>query len=292
MSNLISETTRMKKLMGLIIEQGERYVACSKFEGSGNQVCKKLNNLKSWLWAKNGLGLRDDIESTLSDLYTEIPLEDMDKFMKGVDLIQQSGKYSDDEIERNIERIKNAKLIYVDGKWHFVNKLNTNYTDISELITEIIVRMGKIEETLDFLNRRPKEDDLKVFLLKSVKPNFKRFIDEYFKDKLEILEFTRNSRYNTEIGEKAEDRIEKLLESNGFKILYRGGNGDLVDMIFGADIIAERFDYGIVLVQVKSSGPNWESLGRYNVDFVGIGDGKIYDANKRKLIDITQYVGE
>ena len=290
MSNLISETARIKQLMGLIFEQGERYEACSKFEGNANQVCKRFNNLKSWLLFKDGLGLKDSIESVLSDLYTEIPSEDMDKFMKGVELIQQSGKYSDSEIEKNTERIKNAKLIYIDGKWHFVNKLNTNYTDISELITEIIVRMGKINETFDFLNKKPSENDLKMFLTKSIKPNFKKFIDEYFKDKMEILDFTRNSQYNTEIGERAEDIIEELLENNGFNILYRGGNGDLVDMIFGADIIAERFDYGIVLIQVKLSGPNWDSLGRYKVDFIGIGNGKIYDAKTKKLLDITEYI--
>ena len=290
MSNLISETLRMKELMGIIFEQDEKYFACSKFKGSANEVCKRINSLKSWLWSKDGLGLRDNIESVLSDLYTEIPSEDLDKFMKGVDFIQQSGNYSDEEIERNTERIKNSKLIYIDGQWHFVNKLNTNYTDISELITEIIIRMGKINETFDFLNKKPTEDDLKFFLTKSIKPNFKKFIDEYFKDKLEILEFTRNSQYNTEVGEKAESRIEELLEKNGFKILYRGGNGDLVDMIFGADIIAERFDYGIVLIQVKLSGPYWESLGRYKVDFIGIGDGKIYDAKTRKQVDLNNYI--
>jgi len=174
-------------------------------------------------------------------------------------------------------------------QWHYVNKLNTNYSDTSELLTRIIEKMGNIDVLYDWIQKDPSPDRIKKFLEKSIKPKISQLLKEYFKDKMEILEFTRNSKYNTEIGEAAERKIEELLENNGFTILYRGGNGDLVDMIFGADIIAERFDKGIVLIQVKSSGPKWDSLGYYNVDWVAIGNGKIYDKETRQEIDITNY---
>ena len=282
------EISRLKSLMGLLVEEN-RYTPCEIFTGKSLEVCKSFNSLQSWISNGKGLGLRYDIEKYLSDLYTNIPQEDMDKFLKGVEFIQRSGKYSDREIERNVDRIKNSKLIYIDGKWHYVNKLNTNYSDTSELLTTIIEKMGNIDVLYDWIQKDPSPERIKRFLEKSIKPKISSFLKEYFQDKMEVLKFTRNTEYNTEVGETAERKIEELLENNGFTILYRGGNGDLVDMIFGADIIAERFDKGIVLVQVKSSGPKWDSLGNYNVDWIGIGNGKIYDKNTQEQIDITNY---
>ena len=287
MPSLNEDINRMKSIMGLITEQ--RYIPCEVFTGNSLEVCKSFNSLQSWISSYKGLNLRNDIESYLDELYANIPQEDLDKFLKGVEYIEQSGKYSDLEIEKNVDRIKNAKLIYVDGQWHYVNKLNTNYSDSSELLTTIIEKMGKMDEVYNWLIKDPNPERVKNFLLKSIKPNISKFLNTFFKDKLEILKFTRNTQYNTEIGEAAENKIESILEKNGFTILYRGGNGDLVDMIFGADIIAERFDKGIVLIQVKSSGPKWETLGNYKVDWVGIGNGKIYDKDTREEIDITNY---
>lgn len=287
MPSLNEDINRIKSIMGLLLE--ERYIPCEIFTGNSLEVCKSFNSLQSWISSYKGLNLRRDIESYLNDLYTNIPQEDLDKFMKGVEFIKQTGKYSDDEIEKNVERIKNSKLIYIDGEWHYVNKLNTNYSDTSELLTTIIEKMGKMDEVYNWLIKDPNPERVKNFLLKSIKPNISKFLNTTFKDKIEILQFTRNSKNNTEIGDAAESKIESILEKNGFTILYRGGNGDLVDMIFGADIIAERFDKGIVLIQVKSSGPKWESLGNYKVDWIGIGNGKFYDKNTRDEIDITNY---
>lgn len=287
MPSLNEDINRIKSIMGLLLE--ERYIPCEIFTGNSLEVCKSFNSLQSWISSYKGLDLRKDIETYLNDLYTNIPQEDLDKFMKGVEFIKQTGKYSDAEIEKNVDRIKNSKLIYIDGQWHYVNKLNTNYSDSSELLTTIIEKMGKMDEVYNWLIKDPNPERVKNFLLKSIKPNISKFLNTFFKDKLEILKFTRNTQYNTEIGEAAESKIESILEKNGFNILYRGGNGDLVDMIFGADIIAERFDKGIVLIQVKSSGPKWETLGNYKVDWIGIGNGKFYDKNTRKEIDITNY---
>ena len=287
MPSLNEDINRIKSIMGLLIE--ERYIPCEIFTGSSLEVCKSFNSLQSWISSYKGLDFRKDIETYLNDLYTNIPQEDLDKFLKGVEFIKQTGKYSDAEIEKKVERIKNSKLIYVDGEWHYANKLNTNYSDSSERLTTIIEKMGKMDEVYNWLIKDPNPERVKNFLLKSIKPNISKFLNTFFKDKIEILQFTRNTRYNTEIGEDAERKIESLLEKNGFNILYRGGNGDLVDMIFGADIIAERFDKGIVLIQVKSSGPKWETLGDYKVDWIGIGNGKFYDKNTRKEIDITNY---
>jgi len=124
---LTEEVSRIKSMMGILTE--ERYTPCEIFTGKSLEVCRSFNSLQSWISSNQGLGLRYDIEKYLSDLYADIPQEDMDKFMKGVEFIQRTGKYSDREIERNVDRIKNSKLIYVDDQWHYVNKLNTNYSD-------------------------------------------------------------------------------------------------------------------------------------------------------------------
>jgi hypothetical protein len=104
------------------------------------------------------------------------------------------------------------------------------------------------------------------------------------------MNYTNNITRNSKIGEDNENKIKSKLEKNGFEILYQGGDGDFIDMIFGADLIISREDYGILLVQVKTTGPYWEQLNNYNVDWVAIGTTeKIFDKDTKKEVDITQH---
>ena len=162
----------------------------------------------------------------------------------------------------------------MDGEWHFVNKLNTNWSDITDLIVELVIRMGD-------LDRVSAEKNLKQYLY-NIRGEISSYLDTHFNDTNEYLGFVNNTQVNSGGGEEAEDIIEGFLEENGFTIEYRGGNGDFIDMIYGADIIVRHPEHDIKTIQVKENTPNWD----YNVDWVGIGNGiKIYD-NKTKE-DIT-----
>lgn len=248
----------------------------------------RINRLGSWLskspWKKvsgkwvesinNGLGLKKIINQKLEPLKTNIPQSDIDRYAKGLKLLYATGKYDRQEIIDTYESLKTKKLVYVDGEWHFVNKLNTNWSDITDLIVELVIRMGD-------LDRVSTEKNLKQYLY-NIRGEISSYLDTHFNNTNEYLDFIKNTQVNSGGGEEAEDVIEGFLSENGFEILYRGGNGDFLDMIYGTDIIVKHPKHGIKTIQVKENTPNWG----YNVDWVGIGNGiKIYD-NKTKE-DIT-----
>jgi len=253
---------------------------CDNFSGDANEVCKRLNKLGSWLSDYKGLNMRKIIDDKLSSLQSPVPEDKKESYINALKLIYSTGKYNRDEIIAAKNKIDNSRLVFSDGEWHFVNKLNTNYSDLSELLTELFVRGNVIQK----LKNTPNIQD---YLL-SIKDSLSKLLDKYFLNAEEYKNFINNTQLNSSVGEESEQKIEDFLESNGFKIEYRGGNGDFIDMIFGADIIARHPKFGLKLIQVKYSGPYWESLSKYNVDWIGIGkDLQIYDAKTKQNITQT-----
>jgi hypothetical protein len=267
---------------------GKKYVSTRFNNPKANELAERINTLGSWLskssWKKikgkwvesmnNGLGLRKIIDQKLDPLKTNIPQSEIDKVAKGLKILYSTGNYDRDEIIKTYESLKTKRLVYVDGEWHFVNKLNTNWSDTSELIVELISRMGDLDKVFNTPN-------LKQYLY-GIKDEISSYLDKHFKNNKEYLNYISNTQVNSAAGEEAEDAIEGFLSENGFEIVYRGGNGDFIDMIYGVDIIVKHPDHGIKTIQVKENYPNWE----YKVDWVGVGAGiKIYD-NKTKE-DIT-----
>ena len=253
---------------------------CDNFSGDANEVCKRINKLGSWLSDYKGLNMRKIIDDKLSSLVSPVPEDKKQTYIDALKLIYSTGKYNRDEIIAAKNKIDNSRLVFSDGEWHFVNKLNTNYSDLSELLTELFVRGNVIQK----LKNTPNIQD---YLL-SIKNDISKLLDKYFLNTEEYKNFINNTLVNSSVGEESEQRIEDFLVSNGFNIEYRGGNGDFIDMIFGADIIAKHPKFGLKLIQVKYSGPYWESLSKYNVDWVGIGkDLQIYDAKTKQNITQT-----
>jgi hypothetical protein len=274
-----------------INENSEKYLPCQRFGEPKKTVCKAFNNLGPWIVDYNGLGMRKLIDEKIKNIQTNIPEKIIENFREGIELIRKTGKYSDSYIEEKLNGISNKTQVYINGEWNYINKLNTNYRDLSELLTDVIEKIDKIDNVSQWLNSKKRTDEeVKNFLTKSVKPKLKYWINEFFKTSEELFDYTYNIKYNSSLGEESENRIVDFLKGNGFEILYQGGNGDFIDMLFGVDLIVKRDDYGIILIQVKNNGPKWEQLGRYNVDWVAIGDSKkIYDKKTKQLIDITQF---
>ena len=155
--------------------------------------------------------------------------------------------------------IDEARLVYKDGEWHHVNKLNTNYSDLAELLTCYLYDT-KREELNTIIDLFDKQSPRQV--VSYIKPMLDGFEDYFSLD--ELMTFTRNTIKNTEVGEMAEDMVVDLLKSNGLSIDYVGGNGDFLDMKFGVDIITD-----MKLVQVKASVNSVKRI-RKEIDWVAV----------------------
>ena len=206
-------------------------------------LCSKLNKLGSWMvW---DLGLKNVIDDILknhkvikdyNDDY-QVPLKILHDTGNFNDILFIDGKYFH-------KRFKGIGLVKDENdQWHFVNKLNTNYSDLAELLTKVLVDLK-----LDYIG------DLSIQYMKSILLEKKQDIINYIKNYFDIdsiKEFTRNTKVNSNTGEKAEDYAKSVLEKFGMETLYNGGNGDFIDMVFGIDLIM-KYKERIIICQVKA----------------------------------------
>lgn len=273
----------------------------SLFESTSEErslLFDKISNLKNWLYQSNGLGMM----SIIDDIFEEngycqkITMKEVAQFEYGLDILKKTSMsldYINQQLSRKLPGgILNAKLVKdKNGDWDYVNKLNTNYSDLSDLLTELIMRgmhsnpeRGKA--IYDSIINNPTDG------LLALKPHLKKLIVKYFIENGNGLDdfksFTKFSRKMSNIGELCETKITDKLASNGFEIKYRGGNGDFIDMLFGTDIIVYRDDFGFKTIQVKNT-IYWNRVDYYQVDWIGDGQSlKLYDRINRKEIDFIQ----
>ena len=105
-----------------------------------DKVFNTLNSLKSWLSRSNGLGLQSVVEDILETIKTNVSDEEIEKYTIGVNLLKDNGKISESTYNRFINDLPNKTLVYIDQKWHPVNKLNTNYSDLAKLLTDLLFK--------------------------------------------------------------------------------------------------------------------------------------------------------
>jgi GH24 family phage-related lysozyme (muramidase) len=226
------------------IEAG--YRGCSHFtDRDTNHLCMKISKLRSWL--HRDLGLRVIIDGMLKDLKV---VEDMtEKYQTPLKILHDTGKYPEIKLVGGTYthyRLLNAGLVLgEDGEYDYVNKLNTNYSDLAELVTELMVKGGKVSALVN-----KNELGIKSYL-ESIKPVLYRLITKYFQPE-DLKQFVRNTHGLTIMGDDAEDYAGEVLKRYGMKQLYQGGNGDFIDMLFGADLIMDS-NGRVITCQVKSS---------------------------------------
>jgi len=239
------------------------YKSCSNFsDPEARKLCQKISSLSSWLYSGSGLGLRCIVDNMLNTIKV---IEDRtEEYQEPLKLLYDTGKFNSIKLVDGVyihEKLLEAGLVIDEGgEWHYVNKLNTNYSDLAELVTDLIIKKGQLSNLMD------KELIGVKKYLESIKPTLSQLINEYYSiDDIKV--FTRNSIHMTNIGDAAESYVCKVLEKFGMKKLYQGGNGDFIDMLFGADLIME-YKGRTITCQVK----NWEeqaieaSKSRWYVD--------------------------
>lgn len=140
-----------------------------------------------------------------------------------------------------------SKVLDDGGEWSFINKLNTNYSDLMDFIVDYICQSGKIREVLSMETF----DDL-VDVLEKRKPYLVQDYKLYF-DTNDLYQYTKNAQKNTVFGETTENRVIDWLNGSGIKVAYQGGNGDPIDMLMGVDLIGQDKSGFVYTFQVKSS---------------------------------------
>jgi hypothetical protein len=227
-------------------------------EGNHESIFNSLNKLKSWLSRNDGLGLQSIIDNILDEIKTNIGEDDIEKYIMGANILKDNGKINDYTYNRFLESLLSKRLVYIDGEWHPVNKLNTNFSDLAKLLTDFLFlskNNGRpaATEIINTISNTENEDDIKKVLLK-YKDNLSGLFSQYLKSPNELLDYTSNIRRNSEWGEKIENEVADTIGSiPGYELLYQGGDGDFIDMVFSTDLIFKSSRGEVKTIQVKSS---------------------------------------
>ncbi len=252
----------------------------------------KIKSLGSWLYQDDGLGLKNIINQIFQEEGWEEKLNssEISKLLNGLEILK-STSMPQSWIEYRIKKqggIGNLTIVKEQGKWHPVNKLNTNGSDLSDMISDLVMRAKSTgtEKAAEFYNKISM--DPKGSLL-SIKSSLKDLLKKYFIELGSGLDdfkmFTKNSKRQSEIGDHAETKVLNLLISKGFELKYRGGDGDFIDMLLGVDLVVYRSDIGYKIIQVKTLKPDWEKISWYKVDWIGVGNPtQIFDLKTREEI--------
>jgi hypothetical protein len=286
MERLDEQVTRIKQMMGLTLNESKRTFGCQRFNNDEKkkELCLKISDLKYWLHKDDGLGMKTIINNKLKSLYTETPEELKNQYIKGVELLNNIGKITNGQKEWFINKVLGeSNLVYIDNEWSFVNKLNTNYSDLAELLTDLLFMGGeRAESFINKINENPKEG------LLNIKNYLPGLINKYFENPEKLIDYTENTKITSGFGEMAEQKVKDKLIENGFTVDYEGGNGDLIDMVYGTDLIMTHPDYGTKTIQVKNTESAWNKNDEYKyVDWVVISKPfTIYDNKTKKTINL------
>jgi hypothetical protein len=249
----------------IISKQNEEKINKSIPNVVGGSVYNKLNSLGSWLEDEKGLNLKKVIGDILSGITFNIQQKDIEDNIKGANTLESYNKISEYQYKFFVKYIYNRKLVYVDdegnldpnGKWHYVNKLNTNYSDLADLLSTYLEKAKNLgskasTQIYDTISNTTDTETMKKVLLK-YKGDFKeQLFEKYLESKTDLMNFTKYSTKFSKYGDQMETDVSKAFEKIGYKLLYRGGNGNFIDMIFSVDLIMGRVKEAKT-IQVKSS---------------------------------------
>ena len=283
MRDLIREELNKLKKQTLL-ENNEDYFPCQRFSGNKlkNALCRRIASTGSWLYDDKGLRMKAIMMDTLKPLYSEYDEEEKSKFTKGARILKKIDKIDEGLFNWFIKKYVNENtIVKVNGKWHPVNKLNTNHRDLSEFLTDLIIKNGD-RNLISQIIQDPKKG------LNDIKSQLPTLISNHFENTQDIFDYTKNTAYTSRIGEEAEELVKNKLEEMGFTVVYQGGDGDIIDMVFGTDLIVGRPDLRYKTVQVKRNEGAWDRSKEYKfVDWVIVANPfTIYDNKTKQPVEL------
>lgn len=169
------------------------------------------------------------------------------QYKKDANILKKYFNFSDDKIKD----IMKIKMVYDnDNNWTPINKLNTNYSDLSVLVTDILV--GE-EECICKLVEDFKKGGLSFLfsLANKINKDPEKYYRKYVKGNFE--KYVENNRRNTRLGDESELFAISEMEKLGYNLIYITSEGSPIDTKIGVDAIMEK-DGEIYKIQVKTIG--------------------------------------
>ena len=220
------------------------------------EIKNKLNNLNNFLHRKEELGLQSVIDEILEPIKKPIPEPEKREVMGWLFKLQSHGKFDTNKLNYLIRSLHGLRRVEVDGKWHIVNKVNTNYTLLAELMTDLLFE-SESNDILQEISESNSNKQVQDIVLKN-KDLIKNLFIENFEPN-DLIEIADNKLGETDrIGLATENEVVDYLNNtdwgNGqfMKVERQGGDGDFIDMKLAADLIV-LFNGRYRIVQVKTS---------------------------------------
>ena len=268
----------MRNLIKKILrEQADNYDGIPNIDGIPNnepvsfnrsEIQKKINNLRAFLHSDNGLGLKKLVNDIQDEIKSPMSDEEKENSKEWLLKLKNANKINPWYYNKLLEELENFKRVEVNGRWHHSNKINTNYTLLSELVTDILFEQGRN----DILQQISEENN--PTRLKDILKKYKNDIQTEFGNTFDghnLIDLADKKLGVTDrIGLATENKAVKWIESDkwGGTVVRQGGDGDLI----------VEFKGKLYTIQVKTSVGQKE-------DFI-----KRYLAGSYKAVDILMYL--
>jgi len=225
------------------------------------KVYKVLNSLEEWIYYSSGLGMEKTIDDILDSKKSKLSESEIEDNIKGVKILLDNRKISQSSYDYFVKYISDRKLVYDEnGNWIQVNKLNTNYSDLSQLLTDFLfdsASQGGLssKQILELINDTSNPEKIKDILIYHKNRLLSKLKEKYSESPEELFDYVGNSTKNSEDGERLENEVRDRFLSKPYfdQLLYQGGNGNFVDMIFSVDLIVRVKNGSVYTIQVKSN---------------------------------------
>jgi len=178
----------------------------------------------------------------------------------------------------------------VDGQWVWdpLNKLDTNYSDLAVLVTDIVNKSSgfTVEELLADLNAG--STLLLSEIIETISDYPEVLYDKFISDS-EL--YTTQSLFYSLKGEEVEQYVIDEMVNCGWTLIHQGGGGDIIDVFLGIDLIMEKGGMVKTIQCKKVWDIRWMPSTRMNPEGSYRITGNAY-VNKQRNLDYVGYATE